>query len=217
MVAALNASPNLNPDIAGYDNLGAYGQWQDVAGYGQVLGTRTSRPDGLRIVTVLGPGKAATAGRGSATSRGAGRRITTAAGSAPNGYGWAWYPPAYVGYRPSDGRRASRRFLRIRRYGGRGDCGRLAVTASAIRTSAGARSRRMRRTIRGIRAGLGPDSAGAGRGWGARLSRRILRRQRVIVNVTNITTSTVTSATAAAAERWSAASSTERFRAIPSR
>jgi FecR protein len=36
MVAALNASPNLNPDIAGYDNLGAYGQWQDVSGYGQV-------------------------------------------------------------------------------------------------------------------------------------------------------------------------------------
>ena len=35
MVAALNASPNVNPDIAGYDNLGAYGQWQDVAGYGQ--------------------------------------------------------------------------------------------------------------------------------------------------------------------------------------
>ncbi len=35
MVAALNASPNLNPIIAGYDNLDAYGQWQGVAGYGQ--------------------------------------------------------------------------------------------------------------------------------------------------------------------------------------
>jgi hypothetical protein len=35
MVAALNASPNLNPDIAGYDNLAAYGRWQAVAGYGQ--------------------------------------------------------------------------------------------------------------------------------------------------------------------------------------
>ena len=35
MVAALNASPNLNPDIAGYDNLAAYGKWQAVAGYGQ--------------------------------------------------------------------------------------------------------------------------------------------------------------------------------------
>jgi len=35
MVAALKASPNLNPEIAGYDNLAAYGQWQAVAGYGQ--------------------------------------------------------------------------------------------------------------------------------------------------------------------------------------
>jgi hypothetical protein len=35
MVAALNASPNLNPTLAGYDNLDAYGQWQSVAGYGQ--------------------------------------------------------------------------------------------------------------------------------------------------------------------------------------
>ena len=34
MVAALDASPNLNPDIAGYDNLGEYGQWQNVQGYG---------------------------------------------------------------------------------------------------------------------------------------------------------------------------------------
>jgi hypothetical protein len=35
MVAALNASPNLNPAIAGFDNLAAYGQWRSVAGYGQ--------------------------------------------------------------------------------------------------------------------------------------------------------------------------------------
>jgi hypothetical protein len=35
MLAAVNASPNVNPSIAGYDNLDAYGQWQDVAGYGQ--------------------------------------------------------------------------------------------------------------------------------------------------------------------------------------
>ncbi len=34
-VAALNASPNLNPSIAGYDDLNTYGQWQAVAGYGQ--------------------------------------------------------------------------------------------------------------------------------------------------------------------------------------
>jgi hypothetical protein len=35
MVAAQNASPNLNPGVAGYDNLAAYGKWQAVAGYGQ--------------------------------------------------------------------------------------------------------------------------------------------------------------------------------------
>lgn len=35
MVAALNASPNLNPTLAGYENLGAYGHWQAVPGYGQ--------------------------------------------------------------------------------------------------------------------------------------------------------------------------------------
>jgi hypothetical protein len=35
MIAALNASPNLNPVIAGYDDLSTYGQWQAVAGYGQ--------------------------------------------------------------------------------------------------------------------------------------------------------------------------------------
>lgn len=35
MVAALNASPNLNPSIAGYDNLDSYGQWQPVVGYGR--------------------------------------------------------------------------------------------------------------------------------------------------------------------------------------
>ncbi|MBV9263931.1 MAG: FecR domain-containing protein, partial [Candidatus Eremiobacteraeota bacterium] len=35
MVAALNASPNLNPRLAGYDNLNDYGKWQAVAGYGQ--------------------------------------------------------------------------------------------------------------------------------------------------------------------------------------
>ncbi|MBV8343768.1 MAG: FecR domain-containing protein [Candidatus Eremiobacteraeota bacterium] len=35
MIAALKSSPNLNPALAGYDDLGAYGQWQAVAGYGQ--------------------------------------------------------------------------------------------------------------------------------------------------------------------------------------
>jgi hypothetical protein len=35
MIAALNTSPHLSSSIAGYDDLGAYGQWQAVAGYGQ--------------------------------------------------------------------------------------------------------------------------------------------------------------------------------------
>ena len=35
MVAALNASPNLNPSLAGYENLDSYGQWQPVVGYGR--------------------------------------------------------------------------------------------------------------------------------------------------------------------------------------
>ncbi|HLY03241.1 MAG TPA: DUF6600 domain-containing protein [Candidatus Cybelea sp.] len=35
MMAALNASLNLNPSIAGYDDLDAYGHWQAVAGYGE--------------------------------------------------------------------------------------------------------------------------------------------------------------------------------------
>ena len=35
MVAALNASPHLSSSLAGYDDLGAYGQWQAVSGYGQ--------------------------------------------------------------------------------------------------------------------------------------------------------------------------------------
>jgi FecR protein len=35
MIAALNASPNVDASIAGYDDLNAYGEWQPVAGYGQ--------------------------------------------------------------------------------------------------------------------------------------------------------------------------------------
>jgi hypothetical protein len=35
LVAALSASPHLSSSIAGYDDLGAYGQWQLVSGYGQ--------------------------------------------------------------------------------------------------------------------------------------------------------------------------------------
>jgi hypothetical protein len=97
MVAALNASPNLNPDIAGYDNLSAYGNWQDVAGYGQVwVPDQTSNwapysdgswtwEDGYGWTWVA----------------------SEPWGWAPyhygrwfyaNGYGWAWYPPAYTAY-----------------------------------------------------------------------------------------------------------------------
>ena len=97
MIAALNASPNLNPDIAGYDNLGAYGQWQDVAGYGQVW-----VPDQSNGWAPYSNGS---------WTWGDGYGWTWVAnepwGWAPyhygrwfyaNGYGWAWYPPAYSAY-----------------------------------------------------------------------------------------------------------------------
>ena len=97
MVAALNASPNLNPDIAGYDNLGAYGQWQDVAGYGQAW-----VPDQSSGWAPYSNGS---------WTWGDGYGWTWVAnepwGWAPyhygrwfyaNGYGWAWYPPAYSAY-----------------------------------------------------------------------------------------------------------------------
>jgi hypothetical protein len=97
MVAALDASPNLNPDIAGYDNLGAYGQWQDVSGYGNVWVPNQSSDwapysngswsweDGYGWTWV----------------------DNEPWGWAPyhygnwfyaNGYGWAWDPPAYNAY-----------------------------------------------------------------------------------------------------------------------
>ena len=97
MVAALNASPNLNPDIAGYDNLGAYGQWQDVAGYGQAW-----VPDQSSSWSPYS--------NGSWTwEDGYGWTWVAAEpwGWAPyhygrwfyaNGYGWAWVPPAYSAY-----------------------------------------------------------------------------------------------------------------------
>ncbi|HEY1868348.1 MAG TPA: DUF6600 domain-containing protein, partial [Candidatus Cybelea sp.] len=97
MVAALNASPNLNPDIAGYDNLGAYGQWQDVPGYGQSwIPNQSSNWSPY--------------GNGSWTWED-GYGWTWVAnepwGWAPyhygnwyyaNNYGWAWAPPAYSAY-----------------------------------------------------------------------------------------------------------------------
>jgi hypothetical protein len=95
MVAAFNASPNLNPDIAGYDNLGTYGQWQDVAGYGQSWVPNE-------------PSNWSPYGNGSWTWED-GYGWTWVAdepwGWAPyhygnwyyaNGYGWAWLPPAYT-------------------------------------------------------------------------------------------------------------------------
>lgn len=94
MVAALNASPNLNPSIAGYDNLNAYGQWQDVAGYGQAW-----VPDQTSGWAPYRDGSWAWEGGYGWTWVGA-----EPWGWAPyhygrwfwaNGYGWAWYPPSY--------------------------------------------------------------------------------------------------------------------------
>jgi hypothetical protein len=94
MMAAYNASPNLNPNIAGYDNLGQYGQWQNVAGYGQSW--IPNEPSGW-----------APYHNGNWTwEDGYG---WTWVGSEPwgwapyhygrwyyaDGYGWAWNPPAY--------------------------------------------------------------------------------------------------------------------------
>ncbi|HEV3091899.1 MAG TPA: DUF6600 domain-containing protein [Candidatus Cybelea sp.] len=97
MLAALNASPNVSPDIAGYDNLDTYGQWQDVAGYGQAWVPNQSSSwapyqngswsweDGYGWTWVSAdPWGWAPYHYG---------RWTYA-----NGYGWAWVPPAYVGY-----------------------------------------------------------------------------------------------------------------------
>ncbi|MFY9631853.1 MAG: DUF6600 domain-containing protein [Candidatus Cybelea sp.] len=97
MVAALDSSPNVSPDIAGYDNLSAYGQWQDVAGYGQAWVPNQSSD--------WAPYQ-----NGSWTwEDGYGWTWVSADqwGWAPyhygrwtyaNNYGWAWVPPAYVGY-----------------------------------------------------------------------------------------------------------------------
>jgi hypothetical protein len=93
MVAALDASPNLNPSIAGYDNLDAYGQWQNVAGYGQAW-----VPDQQSGWAPYRDGSWTWEGGYGWTWVGA-----EPWGWAPyhygrwfwaNGYGWAWYPPA---------------------------------------------------------------------------------------------------------------------------
>ncbi|MGC2651538.1 MAG: DUF6600 domain-containing protein [Candidatus Cybelea sp.] len=94
MMTALNASPNLSPTIAGYDNLDQYGDWQDVAGYGQVW-----VPDEPADWAPYRDGSWAWEGGYGWTWVGA-----EPWGWAPyhygrwfwaNGYGWAWYPPAY--------------------------------------------------------------------------------------------------------------------------
>jgi hypothetical protein len=94
MIAALSASPNLNPSIAGYDNLDAYGQWQDVAGYGQAW-----VPDQSADWAPYRDGSWTWEGGYGWTWVG-----NEPWGWAPyhygrwfyaNGYGWAWYPPAY--------------------------------------------------------------------------------------------------------------------------
>ncbi len=94
MMVALNASPNLSPTIAGYDNLDQYGNWQDVAGYGQVW-----VPDEPADWAPYRDGSWAWEGGYGWTWVGA-----EPWGWAPyhygrwfwaNGYGWAWYPPAY--------------------------------------------------------------------------------------------------------------------------
>ena len=99
MIAALNASPNLNPSIAGYDNLGAYGQWRDVAGYGQAW-----VPEQSANWAPYRDGSWVWEGGYGWTWVGA-----EPWGWAPyhygrwfyaNGYGWAWYPPAYA-YTPA--------------------------------------------------------------------------------------------------------------------
>jgi hypothetical protein len=97
MVAADDASPNLSPTIAGYDDLGQYGNWQDVSGYGDAWVPQQSADwapyrDGSWVWeggygwTWVGdePWGWAPYHYG---------RWTYA-----NNYGWAWVPPAYVGY-----------------------------------------------------------------------------------------------------------------------
>lgn len=100
MVAASRADSNLSPDIAGYDNLDAYGQWQNVPGYGQSW--IPNEPSGWAPYR-----------DGSWTW--AGGYGWTWVGNEPwgwtpyhygrwyyaNGYGWAWYPPAYAAVAPA--------------------------------------------------------------------------------------------------------------------
>ena len=94
MVAALDASPNLNPSIAGYDNLDAYGQWQNVPGYGQSwVPQQSSNWAPYRDGSWAWEGGYGWTWVGSEpwgwTPYHYGRWFYA------NGYGWAWSPPAY--------------------------------------------------------------------------------------------------------------------------
>jgi hypothetical protein len=97
MIAADNASPNLSPTIAGYTDLGDYGSWQDISGYGDAWVPQE-------------PSDWAPYRDGSWVWEG-GYGWTWVGvepwGWAPyhygrwfwaNGYGWAWLPPAYAYY-----------------------------------------------------------------------------------------------------------------------
>ena len=95
MVAADNASPNLSPTIAGYDDLGQYGNWQDVSGYGDAW-----VPDQSSDWAPYRDGSWVWEGGYGWTWVG-----DEPWGWAPyhygrwfwaNGYGWAWLPPAYA-------------------------------------------------------------------------------------------------------------------------
>ena len=152
----LNANPNLNPDIAGYDNLGAYGQWHDVAGYGKSWVPQQS-PNWAPYSNGSWTWEGGYGWTWVAPSRGAGRPIITAAGFMPTataGRGILRPTPAIPHGRPRSSASSDSAWRRRRRLWRR--------SASAIRTSAGIRWRPTRRSIRGIRAGLGRATVGAG-------------------------------------------------------
>ncbi len=97
MVAAIDANPHLSPDIAGYDNLSQYGQWQDVSGYGNAW-----VPNQTANWSPYSDGSWTWGGGYGWTWVG-----SEPWGWAPyhygrwfyaNGYGWAWYPPPYGAY-----------------------------------------------------------------------------------------------------------------------
>lgn len=81
LASAYNSNPYLSPQLAGYTNFANYGQWHNVAGYGE-RGPRTIKPrtTSLRIKMDSGFGSPATVIRGSTTNPGDTRRLTTEIG-----------------------------------------------------------------------------------------------------------------------------------------